>query len=129
MSEAAELEKIGVIPDDEHVLTVAVSRAADLWNLTNAALGRVIGVSGPTASRLRSGQKKLVRGTKPFELGQYFVRLFRSLDALTGSDDKSAISWLGTENNDLGGRPIDLIKTVKGLAEVSNYVDDFLARV
>jgi uncharacterized protein (DUF2384 family) len=129
MNEAAELEKVGVTPDEERVLTVAVSRAADLWDLTNATLGRIIGVSSPTASRLRSGQKKLLRGTKPFELGQYLVRLFRSLDALTGSDDKSAISWLRTENKDLGGRPIDLIKTVKGLAEVSNYVDDFRAHV
>jgi uncharacterized protein (DUF2384 family) len=51
------------------------------------------------------------------------------LDALTGSDDKSTMSWLRTENKDLGGRPIDLIKTVKGLAEVSNYVDDFRARI
>ena len=129
MNEAAELEKVGVIPDEERVLTVALSRAADLWDLTNATLGRVIGVSSPTASRLRSGQKNLLRGTKPFELGQYFVRLFRSLDALTGSDDKSAISWLRTENKDLRGRPIDLITTVKGLVEVSNYVDDFRARV
>ena len=129
MGEAAQIEKVTLIPDDERVLTVAVSRAADLWDLTNATLGRVIGVSAPTASRLRSGQKKLLRGTKPFELGQYLVRLFRSLDALTGSDDKSTMSWLRTENKDLGGRPIDLIKTVKGLAEVSNYVDDFRARI
>jgi uncharacterized protein (DUF2384 family) len=129
MTEATQVEKVGVIPDDERVLTLAVSRAADLWDLTNETLGRIIGVSSPTASRLRSGQKKLARGTKPFELGQYFVRLFRSLDALTGSDDRSAMSWLRTENKDLGGRPIDLIKTVKGLAEVSNYVDDFRARI
>ncbi len=129
LSEAAQVAKVSVIPDEEQVLTVAVGRAADLWDLTNATLGRIIGVSSPTASRLRSGQKRLSRGTKPFELGQYFVRLFRSLDALTGSDDKSAISWLRTENKDLGGRPIELIETVKGLAEVSNYVDDFRARI
>lgn len=129
MSDTAELKEIRVLPDDEQVLTVAVVRAADLWNLTNETLGRIIGVSSPTASRLRSGQRRLLRETKPFELGQYFVRLFRSLDALTGSDDESAISWLTTENTDLGGRPIDRIKTVKGLAEVSNYVDDFRAKI
>ena len=129
MSDATQIEKVRIIPDDERVLTVAVTRAADFWDLTNATLGRIIGVSGPTASRLRSGQKTLSRGTKPFELAQYLVRLFRSLDALTGSDDKSAISWLRTQNQDLGGRPIDLIETVKGLAEVSNYVDDFRARI
>lgn len=125
----AEAKRTAVVPDDERVLTIAVARAADLWNLTNATLGRIIGVSSPTASRLRSGQKKLIRGTKSFELGQYFVRLFRSLDALTGSDDKSAVSWLNANNKDLGGRPIDLITSVRGLAEVSNYVDDFRARV
>lgn len=129
MSEASELSTVGIVPDEERVLTVAVSRAADLWDLTNTSLGRIIGVSSPTASRLRSGQKKLARGTKPFELGQYFVRLFRSLDALTGSDEQSAMSWLQTQNSDLGGRPIKLIETVKGLAEVSNYVDDFRARI
>jgi uncharacterized protein (DUF2384 family) len=129
MSETAELKEVTVLPNDEQVLTVAVARAANLWELTNETLGRIIGVSSPTASRIRSGQKMLKRDTKPFELGQYFIRLFRSLDALTGSDDKSAISWLATENVDLGGRPIDQIKTVKGLAEVSNYVDDFRAKI
>jgi len=129
MSETAELTDVTVLPDDEQVLTVAVARAADLWKLTNETLGRIIGVSSPTASRIRSGQKRLLRDTKPFELGQYFIRLFRSLDALTGSDDESAISWLTTVNTDLGGRPIDRIKTVKGLTEVSNYVDDFRAKI
>jgi len=129
VSDATQIEKVRIIPADERVLTVAVTRAADFWDLTNATLGRIIGVSGPTASRLRSGQKTLSRGTKPFELAQYLVRLFSSLEALTGSDDKSAISWLRTQNQDLGGRPIDLIETVKGLAEVSNYVDDFRARI
>jgi hypothetical protein len=127
--EVAEVKRSSVLPDEERVLTVAVCRAADLWDLTNATLGRIIGVSSPTASRLRSGKKALMKGTKPFELGQYFVRLFRSLDALTGSDDKSATSWLNAENRDLGGRPIELITSVRGLSEVSNYVDDFRARV
>jgi hypothetical protein len=129
MSEMVKLKEVSVLPDEEQILTVAVARAADLWKLTNETLGRIIGVSSPTASRIRSGQKRLMRDSKPFELGQYFIRLFRSLDALTGSDDQSAISWLTTENTDLGGRPIDRMKTVKGLAEVSNYVDDFRAKI
>lgn len=129
MAKLAKANRSQVLPDEEQVLTTAIGRAADLWDLTNTTLGNIIGVSGPTASRLRSGKKQLVRGTKPFELGQYLVRLFRSLDALTGSDDRSSISWLNTENKDLGGRPIELITTVRGLSEVSNYVDDFRARV
>src|SRR6185369_11304251 len=94
MGHAVELRKIQITPDEERVLTTAVCRAANLWFLTNAALGKIIGVSSPTASRLRSGQKTLAKGTKAFELSQYFVRLFRSLDALTGSDDVVVASGL-----------------------------------
>jgi hypothetical protein len=129
MAHSLNLKQAAVIPADERVLSSAVARVADLWKLTNDALGGIIGVSSATASRLRSGSKQLDRGTKPFELAQYLVRLFRSLDSLTGSDDGAAISWLHTRNRDLDGAPIDLIQTVRGLSEVSNYVDDFRARV
>ncbi len=117
------------LPSEAVVLSKAVSNAARLWGLSNETLGKIIGVSGPTASRLRSGAWQVERGTKPFELAQYFVRLFRSLDALMGSDDKASISWLKTRNSDLDGKPIDLIVTIRGLFDVADYVDDFRARV
>jgi hypothetical protein len=116
-------------PDQERVLSTAVARVARLWGLTNEALGEIIGVSPATASRLKAGQRALEQGSKPFELAQYLVRLFRSLDALMGSDDAASMSWLRTANLDLDGRPIDRIRTVRGLYEVANYVDDFRARV
>jgi hypothetical protein len=127
--EALHKARGGVIPTDGTVLSKAVAKAADLWKLTNEALGDIVGVSASTASRLRSGAWQLEPKTKPFELAQYFVRLFRSLDSLTGSDDEAATSWLGALNLELNGRPIELIRTVKGLTEVANYVDDFRARV
>ena len=117
------------VPTEAAVLSKAVANAARLWGLSNDRLGRIIGVSAPTASRLRAGAWHLERGTKPFELGQYFVRLFRSLDSLMGSDDKASVSWLKTRNIDLDGKPIDLILTIRGLTEVANYVDDFRAQV
>ena len=117
------------IPSDTLVLAKAVANAARLWGLSNEALGQIIGISASSASRLRAGTLHLERGTKPFELGQYLVRLFRSLDSMTGSDDSASRSWLATDNLDLDGRPIDLIRTVKGLLDVANYVDDFRAHV
>jgi hypothetical protein len=117
-------------PDTEgRVLSSAVGRVADLWQLTNAELAAIVGISPATASRLRSGAFLLARGSKPFELGQYLVRLFRSVDALMGSDDAAAASWLRAANTDVEGRPIELIQTIRGLTEVSNYVDDFRATV
>ena len=115
--------------DENRVLTAAVSRVAACWKLTNEQLGLVLGISAATASRLRSSSYQLQRPDKAFELGQYLVRLFRSLDALMGSDDAAALSWLKAENLDLGGRPIDLIRTIRGLGDVADYVDDYRARV
>lgn len=129
MAEALHAARGALIPPDEAVLSKAVARAAELWKLTNETLGAIIGVSASTASRLRAGAWQLEPNTKQFELAQFLVRLFRSLDSLMGSDDEAAASWLGRENVDLNGRPIALIRTVKGLTEVANYVDDFRARV
>lgn len=110
------------------VLASAVAKAADIWQLSNETVGAIVGLSAPSVSRLRAGKKALERGTKPFELSQLFVRLFRSLDSLMGSDDQAAIAWLKSPNLDLRERPIALITTVRGLVEVADYVDDFRGR-
>jgi len=89
----------------------------------------VLGLSAPTVSRLRSGGYRLEPGSKPFELGQLLVRLFRSLDGWLGGDDAAARSWLSTLNLDLGGRPIDLIAGVRGLVLVGDYADGLRAPV
>ena len=47
-------------------------------------------MSGATLSRLANGQKQLEPGSKPWQLAALFVRLFRSLDAIVGSDDAAA---------------------------------------
>lgn len=111
------------------VLTDAIARIADLWRLPNGRLGAIIGLSAPTASRLRGGHYRLEPGSKPFELAQHLLRLFRSLDSWLGQDDEAARSWLATVNLDLGERPIDLLPTVRGLLRTSDYVDALRARV
>lgn len=115
--------------DENRVISEAVARVAACWRLTNEQLGAILGLSPATISRLRAGGFRLDRSGKAFELGQYLIRLFRSLDALMGSDDDASVSWLKAANLDLDGRPIDLIRTVKGLSEVTDYVDGYRARV
>lgn len=115
--------------DQNRVLSEAVARIAGCWKLTNEQLGAILGLSPATASRLRSGGFQLDRAGKAFELGQYLVRLFRSLDAMMGSDDRASMSWLRAPNIDLGGRPIDLIRSVRGLSDVVDYVDDYRAQI
>jgi uncharacterized protein (DUF2384 family) len=121
---AAEVEE-----GDGKVLTNAISRIAEFWGLTNAKLGAVLGLSQATVSRLRSGRSELDPASKSFEAGQFLLRLFRSLDALLGSDDMAARTWLATPNLDLEARPLDLIDSFKGLMTVCDYVDAHRARV
>lgn len=116
-------------PDDGKFLTSAVARIAEFWGLTNPRLGAILGVSESTASRLRSGKAELDPASKSFEAAQFLLRLFRSLDALLGSDDMSARAWLSTTNLDLEARPLDLVESFKGLMTVCDYVDAHRARV
>lgn len=111
------------------ILSAAIARIASCWALTNDQIGNTLGISSASASRLKAGTYQVKRGDKSFELGQYLLRLFRSLDALLGSDDLAARSWLRTVNLDLNAKPIDLIASVRGLTMLADYVDDHRARV
>lgn len=118
------------LPDAEAaVLTKATGRTAGQLGLTNAALGQVLGVSEATASRVRSGTYLLKPGSKEAELAVLLIRLFRGLDALVGGDAGAARSWLQTHNVALGGKPIELARTVTGLVQAVMHVDAFRARV
>lgn len=105
------------------VLTKALLRAADILGLNARTLARVIGVSEPTLSRMKRGDFVLEAGTKPFELAVLVVRLFRSLDAISGGEDAVSRSWMAGHNLALNGTPTDLITTVTGLVDVVSYLD------
>ncbi|HUC51811.1 MAG TPA: MbcA/ParS/Xre antitoxin family protein [Xanthobacteraceae bacterium] len=110
-------------------LTKATLRAAGKLGLKNRTLATVIGVSEPTVSRMSRGRYFLQPDEKPFELSALFVRLYRSLDAITGGDEKVARSWINNENTALGDTPINLVQKVSGLIHVIQYLDSRRARI
>lgn len=105
------------------VLTMAVVQAAEKLELSGKDLARILGVSEPTVSRMRKNKFRLGAGSKSFELGALFIRLFYSLYAITGGDYKVANAWLRNENKILGGRPLNQIKTISGLTLDLAYLD------
>ena len=105
------------------IITMAVVRAAEKLGLSGKDLATILGVSEPTVSRMRKDAFRLEAGSKAFELGALFVRLFRSLDAITGGDGTVARVWLRNDNRALGGRPLDRIKTISGLTHGLAYLD------
>ncbi|WP_264583477.1 MbcA/ParS/Xre antitoxin family protein [Rhodoblastus acidophilus] len=105
------------------VIAKATLRAAERLGLTAKMLGKVIGVSEPTVSRLKTGAAVLERDGKPFELSVLFVRLFRALDAMTGGDEAVARVWLASPNLVFNDAPINRIMTIAGLLDVIAYLD------
>jgi transcriptional regulator with XRE-family HTH domain len=115
--------------DSGAVLSRATVRAARYLALAQSDLAAVIGVSGATLSRVANGSKQLEPGSKPWQLAALFVRLFRSLDAIVGSDDAAARAWLRAENAALGGVPLTLIRDPAGLVRSVDYLDAARARI
>jgi DNA-binding XRE family transcriptional regulator len=110
-------------PDPRQVLTGAVVRASALLAITQATLAQILGVSPSTVSRMATGAYVLDQNKKEWELGALFVRLFRSLHAVIGSNDGVAQNWLEGQNRGLTGRPIDIIRSTEGLVRVVQYLD------
>lgn len=104
------------------VVTKALIKAAELLEVPNGVLARIIGVSDTTVSRMRNSGHVIPRD-KPFEMAVLFIRLFRSLDALVGGDAKAAQVWLRSPNNAINDTPIEAIQKVAGLMNVIAYLD------
>lgn len=105
------------------VVTKAALRAAGLLGISNKALGRIVGVSEATVSRMGSGTYTLRPDEKPFELAVLFIRFYRALDAIVHGDDQVARAWLANANVALGGTPLTLIQSVQGLVNAVAYLD------
>ena len=79
-------------PEPRLVLTGAVLRASALLEITQSSLAQILGLSASTVSRMANGTYTLDDQKKEWELGALFVRLFRSLDAVIGSNDSTRMS-------------------------------------
>ena len=110
------------------VLAKAVVRAADYLGVQKAELARLLGVSAASVTRMYQGAFQVEPATKVGEHALLFVRLFRSLDSIVGTQD-AARTWIRGPNRGLDGRPIDLIQTTQGLVHAVDYLDSHRARL
>ncbi len=116
-------------PDAADVLSKAVVRAAERLRLPQAQLARTLGLSPATASRLHAGSWRLSPDTKPWELAALLVRVYRSLDAITGGKTDAMQAWLHSGNAALGGEPAKLLGNCEGLIDVLHYLDASRSRI
>lgn len=104
------------------VLSKAVVRAAGRLGIRQGELAAIIGVSPAVVSRVANGAQLPETG-KTLELATLFIRVFRSLDAIGGGEERVAAAWLREANSALGARPVDVLKTVTGLTTTLAYLD------
>ncbi len=113
--------------DSSAVLAKATVRASSYLGQSGAGLARTIGLSEPSVSRLIKGEFTLNPDKKEGELALLLVRVFRSLDALVGTDDQKRMSWMNSYNKALAGVPLQLIERADGLVATLNYLDGMRA--
>src|SRR2546422_10317235 len=96
--------------DRRKVLTKAVIRAARALAMNQSKMAATLGVSDPTVSRMLAEKYLLDPARKEWELGALFVRLFRWLDSIVASDEKSRAGLI-TENSAPGAPPSESLPT------------------
>jgi uncharacterized protein (DUF2384 family) len=112
------------------VLTSATLQAADLLEIKQAMLARLLGISTTQITRMRQGSYQLDENSKAWELAALFVRLYRALDSITVNSFDEARAWLNSRNRGLNGeKPAALITSAAGLVRVVDYLDAARARV
>ena len=104
------------------VLAGATLAAAGCLGVSNRELARILGISEASVSRLSRG-RMLRADSREAETAALFVRLFRSLDAMTGGDEERARAWYRAGNRHVGGVPAERVRTVEGLVDVVRYLD------
>jgi transcriptional regulator with XRE-family HTH domain len=115
-------------PQPAPVLAKATLNAAQKLDLNGRELAEIIGTSEASISRLRAG-KGLDPQRKEGELALLFLRLYRSLDTLTGGDEAKARTWLHAMNDHLRGIPAERIRTIEGMVDVVQYLDAMRGRL
>lgn len=110
------------------VLTKAALRAAEILDVPQRTLAEIIGVSASTLSR--APRAPLDPASKPGQLAALWVRVFRALDAIVGSNDAAARAWLTSANAAFGGaKPLERMRDAEGLVHVLHYLDSARARL
>nr|WP_315188674.1 MbcA/ParS/Xre antitoxin family protein [uncultured Albidiferax sp.] len=111
------------------VLAKATLQAASLLGFTGTVLGKVLGLSEASISRIGTGERPLQPTTKEGELAALLVRSCCALDAMVGSDPQHRLVWLCSYNKALNGAPKELMQTVQGLVLVAHYLDSMRAKI
>lgn len=108
---------------EARVLAKPLLRGAALMDLPGRAVSEIVGISASSLSHIRNGKLRLDPAAKEGQLALLLLRVFRSVDAIFGSDSEAVRRWLRSDNRHLAGVPLELLRTPQGLVHVAGYLD------
>ena len=120
-------EQAGCQVNPNLVLLKAFNNACSELSISRDKAGKILGVDKATLSRNKS--KGFDPSSKAGELCLHFVRVYRSLFAISGGDKHFMNHWMSTSNVALGDSPVNLIVTIVGLMRVNEYLDAMRGKV
>jgi uncharacterized protein (DUF2384 family) len=91
------------------LLTKALLRAAEQLDLS-ADLSQLLQMTPEETAQLQSGSRQLDPDKQEWGSAVKIVGLFRTMIELLGTPER-AKAWLGTPNDTLNARPVDLLRT------------------
>jgi len=119
----ASMKKLHPLVHDEALVSKALLNAARRLEMTNIELAQVVGISESKLSRMDRQEAFVSRSGKEFDLAVLFVRLYRSLDAITGGDRVTSAAWIRNPNKAFDTVPVERMKSLEGLVDVVHYLD------
>lgn len=109
--------------NDEALVSKALLNAARRLEMTNIELAQVVGISESKLSRMDRREAFVARSGKEFDLALLFIRIYRSLDAITGGDRVTSAAWIRNPNKAFDNVPVERMKSLEGLVDVVHYLD------
>lgn len=115
-------------PDKKKVLAKAVINSADELDINANDLATILGMHRTSLSRIKT-KMEIDPDSKTGELSLLFVRIYRSLYALSGGETKTMRLFLKSKNQVTGGIPQEQMKTIVGMVNVLQFVDALRGKI
>jgi len=113
--------------NENAVLIKAFHNSCKVLGLSRDDASAILGVDKATLSRNK--ERGYDPHSKTGELCLQLVRLYRSLFAIAGGDEKFMRHWLNSDNQALAGKPRELLTSIAGLVQVNMYLDAMRGKV
>ena len=109
------------------VLTHSALRTGALLGLSHAEFARALGLDQSTVSAMADGAAELQGVTPSGQRAFTMIKIYQSLTANVGGDERACKQWVCSHNTGLAGTPALLMQSEEGINAVLAYLQSMEA--